>query len=483
MAKKNKKKNGKKAVAKADFVEVTAAGGNTMTSAFTEATMESTAENIKKWRHLLQDHQVSSAWQQRQDSLIAIDWEIVPGGEDQRDLAAAEFLKEQVTRIGFDQITRKMHFAQFYGHAVAECLWAQDGPNIVLDAIKVRAPERFKWSSKTNQLMFMGGNDPQGEPLPEYKMWVYAIPGDSDDVPHGAALGWRLYWPVFLKENGAKFWAVALEKYGMPTALGKYPVGSEQEDINKLLLSLMAIHSQSAVAFPEGFEAELLQSMRSSGGDYETFQGYWDKAVSKIILSQTMTTDDGSSKSQADVHMNVRDGIIQADSDLICDSFNRGPAKWLTEWNFPGAKPPQFWRRIKRAEDLGKRAKRDDALARASGLRPSKAYIEETYGGEWEMPSSPVQPAKPKSKQVSFADSATDPDEIDSLTDQLDDMAAPATADLFDNIKGILETSKNLEQAQERLLQLAADSDNDPATDVLTSGFALADLTGRASVE
>jgi phage gp29-like protein len=107
-----------------------------------------------------------------------------------------------------------------------------------------------------------------------------------------------------------------------------------------------------------------------------------DRAISKIILSQTMTTDDGSSLSQAQVHQGVADKVIKADADLLCESFNRSIGAWFTEFNFPGAIPPRVWRNTEPPEDLAQRAERDTKI-KALGYEPTEDYIAETYGDGW----------------------------------------------------------------------------------------------------
>ncbi|MDO6575377.1 phage portal protein family protein, partial [Staphylococcus pasteuri_A] len=84
-----------------------------------------------------------------------------------------------------------------------------------------------------------------------------------------------------------------------------------------------------------------LEAARSGSADYETQRKALDQAISKIVLSQTMTTDNGSSQSQAKVHSDVKEDVIKADADLICESLNNTAVTWLTNWNFPGAKPPK----------------------------------------------------------------------------------------------------------------------------------------------
>ncbi|WP_142851045.1 DUF935 family protein, partial [Telmatospirillum sp. J64-1] len=294
--------------------------------------LDSLGGDLKHYRALLRDHQVKSCWQQRQRAITAAEWEVEPGGTSAQDKAAAEFLDEQLRRIGFDRVCAKMLHGQYFGYAVGECLWARDGSRITLEAIRVRKPERFRFG-RDGALRLVTRTSPAGEVMPPAKFWVFTAEGDNDDDPHGLGLAHYLYWPVFLKRNAAKFWAIALEKFGMPTAVGHYPQGTTNSEIAKLLSSLLALHGQAAVAFPEGFQAKLLEAVRTSGGDHDTFVRYWDAAIAKIILSQTMTTDDGSSRSQAEVHESVRDDVVQGDADLQCESFNDQVARWLTEWN------------------------------------------------------------------------------------------------------------------------------------------------------
>jgi phage gp29-like protein len=141
----------------------------------------------------------------------------------------------------------------------------------------------------------------------------------------------------------------------------------------------------------EDMTVELIEAARSGTADYEALYERMDKAISKVVLSQTMTTDDGSSRAQAQVHQGVADHVIKSDADLLCESFNRGPVRWLTAWNFPNAQPPRVWRHTEPAEDLQARAERDNKIF-ALGYAPSEQYIEETYGPGWEKKAEPELP-------------------------------------------------------------------------------------------
>jgi phage gp29-like protein len=49
----------------------------------------------------------------------------------------------------------------------------------------------------------------------------------------------------------------------------------------------------------------------------------WDKQVSKAVVGQTMSTDDGSSQAQATIHNEVRVDLLQADAKAESNTLNR----------------------------------------------------------------------------------------------------------------------------------------------------------------
>ena len=136
-----------------------------------------------------------------------------------------------------------------------------------------------------------------------------------------------------------------------------------------------------------------------------------DASISKVILSQTMTTDDGSSRSQAEVHQDVLQSVIKSDADLMCESFNRQVVTWLTEWNFPNATPPRVWRNTEPEEDLMARAERDNKIS-TLGYEPTEEYITEIYGDGWKKKETSPLPSIGSSTEALPAEFA----EISELT-------------------------------------------------------------------
>lgn len=360
--------------------------------------------DIRIYRELLRDDQVISTWQQRRLALISKETFVEPGGKSAIDKQAAEALQENVDALEWDDITEKMMYGIFYGHMVGEIMWAYDGRQIAIDDIKVRRPGRFRFGTKgelylltkenirgelmqsdTTGAVARGTRNPHGP-----KFWAYRAGGDNHDNFYGLGIGHQLYWPVFFKRNDIKFWLTFLEKFASPTALGKLPGAliDDSQKRNQVLAALRSIQSDSAIVIPDSVEIELIEAARSGTADYAGLHARMNAAISKIVLSQTMTTDDGSSRSQAEVHKDVRDEVVEADSDLLCGTFNRSVARWWRDLNYPGAAVPRVWRKTEPDEDINERADRDTKI-HALGYDPTEDYIKETYGEGWVKRAAP----------------------------------------------------------------------------------------------
>ena len=349
--------------------------------------------NLEVYQQVARDDQVKATFQQRRDAVTAREIEVTPGGDGVKEKAAADFIREQIESVNFDDAVNKMLWGVFYGYSVAEFMWGTDGRFITLDDIKVRERHRFGFDAK-NQLYKLDRGNPRGLLMPERKFWTFRSGGDHSDNPYGLGLAHYLYWMTYFKRNGLKFWMIFLEKFGSPTVTGKAPrqVIEDPMERGKLLDALQAIQVDGAVIIPEGVEIELLEAVRGGASDYDTLQERMNTAISKIILSQTMTTDNGSSRSQSEVHKLVRDEVVESDAWMIDDSFNKTAVKWLTEWNFgEGVRPPIVTHARKEEEDLVERSD-IDAKIYSLGFEPTEDYIKQTYGEGWVKRVAPPMP-------------------------------------------------------------------------------------------
>jgi phage gp29-like protein len=345
--------------------------------------------DLELYELVAQDDQVKSCLQQRFRALVAKDWEVIPGGEKRIDKQAAEHLEKQLEAINWDNCNEKMLFGIHYGYSAAEILWERQDDKVGIAAIKVRNRRRFHFNADQD-LVLKTMQNPLGEDLPERKFWHFCTGADHDDEPYGRGLGHWLYWPTFFKRNGVRWWLKFIEKYAKPTRLGKYPAGATQGEKDVLWNALDSFGDDDRSMIPEGLEMLFLESARSGTVDYKALCDQMDGAIAKIILSQTMTTDNGSSRSQAEVHEGVKDEVIESDSDLLCESFNNSVATWLTDWNFPGAAYPKVRRKIQVDPDPAAMADTDTKL-QGLGISLKPEAIATKYGEDYIINESPIE--------------------------------------------------------------------------------------------
>lgn len=356
---------------------------------------------------LRRDEQVQSTFSRRRYSVVAKEWKVEPGGETELDKQAAAHLEAQLKAISWDRITFRMLAGLWPGYSVSECLFKLEdnvdrstgamryplGASRLLElrTIKVRRAGRFRWTNG-GELRLLTTKDPKGLKMPDRKFWIFTCGADDDDEPYGLGLAYYCYWAIWFKRNAAKFWALFLERFALPLPKAVVPPGTKDEERDKIKDALDAFVAGGRLVVSKGVEVSLEQAMKDSGGDFQRFIDIWNAAISKVILTQTMTTDDAATKAGGTVHMQGEEVVVKSDADLVNESFMSGPAAWLTEANFPGAKTPIVSRVFEQAEDLNALADRDTKHAQV-GWKRTKESFEKTFGEGYEY-SAPA-PAAP----------------------------------------------------------------------------------------
>ncbi len=461
----------------------------------------------KGYEELLRDDQVQACFSQRRLAVVRKPWIVEAGGTARNDKNAAKLVEETLKALDWDAITDQMLYARIFGYSVAEILWSADSSGVHVIDIRVRDRSRFVFAPD-GCLRMLTMSAPQGEALPERKFWVASVGASHHDEPYGRGLANALYWPVWFKRNGAKFWSIFLEKFGAPTPIGKFPKGTEESERNKLLQVLQAIQTDAAAIIPEGMVIELLEATRGGNAGYENWMSYWDHAISKIILGQTMTTDNGSSMAQAQVHMEVREDFVASDADLICASAAETWVKWLVEYNIPGAEIPAVWRETEVQEDLKTRSDRDKAL-HEQGYRLKPEAVKRIYGDDYEFVGDATAPTGSAGIPASSGDAVapipakagTQPDTItaaergeDLFPDQaaLDEAVSTISAETLDAqgralLAPIMEALQNADDNPEAFLGWLAEQfpNTDPGAleDMLTRLIFISELWGRLSAQ
>jgi hypothetical protein len=124
------------------------------------------------------------------------------------------------------------------------------------------------------------------------------------------------------KKNMTAFWDMFGEMFGMPIRIAhtSNPDPKEKGRIEKMLQGMGAA---AWGLFPEGTTIDIKETTR--GDAFEVYDRRISRAnseMSKLILTQTMTMDDGSSLSQSQVHEKMFKQTVEAVADNLRDIVN-----------------------------------------------------------------------------------------------------------------------------------------------------------------
>lgn len=368
--------------------------------------------DLKLYDALLDDDVAFSSLQQRRLAIVSRDWEVAPGDDtDPRSVQAADDFRAMIKAVGWDRVTGLLHYATWYGYAVAEAVYTtkvHDGRRIVWLADIVVPDRRWFGFTPNGELRQIGAaSGALGEDeLPPRKFAVVRTGHSHDFAFYGVGLAHWAYWPIFFKRSIIKFWSLYLEKFGMPTVAIEF-TEAQRNDVNekaKLLQAGVAIGQDRAVLLPPGTLEEnrlkLIEAERSGSGasSYQSFYDAQNEALMRIILGQPGTskaTPGGlGGDGQASKDEGVKLEIVKSDSDTISEAINSTFATWFTIWNHgEDVAPPTVYRVLDDAEDVGAVAKRDVDLD-GIGIRRTAESVKETYGGGYvlERAAPPVVP-------------------------------------------------------------------------------------------
>lgn len=199
----------------------------------------------------------------------------------------------------------------------------------------------------------------------------------------------QMYDPIGLLEKAAPYtilkrhswgsWDEFEELFGIPIRIAK--VASQSETVKKEVAGwLEEMGSAPYGVFPIGTEVEIKENTKADAFNvfYQKIKAL-DAEMSKLILHQTMTTENGSSRSQGEVHENTYKELITADKKQLLSILNEHlvPAMRAIGYDIPEGHKIK----INQTKDPNEQIKIDGELMR-SGVKLKSSYLEKTYGVE-----------------------------------------------------------------------------------------------------
>ena len=113
------------------------------------------------------------------------------------------------------------------------------------------------------------------------------------------------------------------EVFGMPLRVGKYGAEPTDKDVATLKRAVKELGVDAAAIIPESMSIDFHEINKGDGASlYTSLLDYIDKQISKLILGQTMTSDNGSSMAQAKVHNDIRLDIVKSDARELEATLN-----------------------------------------------------------------------------------------------------------------------------------------------------------------
>jgi phage gp29-like protein len=391
------------------------------------------------------------------------------------------------------------------GYSVNEIMWDKSKTPWMPGRFEWRDPRFFHYDLVTRRELRLKDEADlmNGIPLEPYKFIVHT-PRLKTGIPIRGGLARLAAWTYIFKNYAVKDWMAFCEVFGMPLRLGKYRPGETEDNIAILRSAVANLGSDAAAVIPEGMLIEFIESAKSTGGQelFEKLATWLDKQMSKAILGQTMTADDGSSKAQAAVHNDVREDIRDADAEQLAETLGRDLVRPYIDLNHgPRDEYPRVcFREAERADipvmsealgilvPLGLRVEMSEVRDKLGFSDPAKdAECLAPAAVPPPVPMDLTAPIVPDGKKPVVATNseqtapAIDPSNL--LATKLGQDAMTFTDPWVEKLRQLTESATSLEDLRDRIITAYGDMDPADLGGIIAQATGLADCAGRSEVQ
>lgn len=439
------------------------------------------------------DPHLFSLMQTRKNTVLGLDWEIIPYSDEARDQEIAEFIGDILYNLqDFEDALLDLLDAIGKGFAVSEIMWAIEDNKAVPVNLKWRHQKKFTYDDLDNLRLLTEENMSTGIEIPPNKFVINKYRARSG---HASRAGvYRVcVWMYLFKNYTVKDWVAFAEVYGMPIRLGKYEPGTTKEERDALLQAVLQIGSDAAGIISNGTEIEFVQAIKQDGDVFKNLAQFCNTEMSKAILGQTLSSDIGDSGSYAasKTHAEVRQDILESDCKGLSKTIRRDLIRPLVLFNFgDDSRLPYLKFHFEKPEDQEKEAAKYKTLAEI-GLPISTEHIYEKFGIP--KPAAGQQiltPPKPSGSLLANKaalvlknppDMVSSQRTVDDLADKLLSSGAPVIEKLLAPYMEAIQDTIDPEELKDKLLAVYAKLDTTELQELLAQGMYVADLFGRWS--
>lgn len=378
------------------------------------------------------DGSLQSALGTREKAVASLEWQLVFPGRSLKSTSGARQRKlvESCLRQHdeFPSAIEHLAGAAYYGHGVVENRWTTDASGkLVIANFVNQSPRRFGYRPRDGAFVWEDtGSVSQGTPMSDFPVGNFAIshPRINGDVPCREGLARVLMWAALFRNWTLSDWLKLGEIGWRPWRVGVYQKGASDEDIDNLTDILDGMSTSGTAVIPNTTEVKVEwpggQAMKASHAELFDKLG---AEMSKAVLGQTLTMDQGARGSQAlgKVHNEVRKDILEADARHVAAVITRDIVTPMVRFNMgPTAEVPRFVFVTQDKEDLETFSVGIANLAKA-GLRIPADWVRDKAGIPHPEDGDELVTVGEES-----ADAEAEPDESDPNETPADDADEPA---------------------------------------------------------
>ncbi|TET67576.1 MAG: DUF935 family protein [Candidatus Aminicenantes bacterium] len=300
------------------------------------------------------DTHLYSVYQTRKLAIAMVPWDILPADDSERSKEIAEFVFTVLadSKGPFSEDIKQILDAIGKGFSILEIVWKlkDDGrwkgkygvEELLFHKQRYWFFKDKRWHKADEDVVLFGDQNMNAKPIPWERIIHYAY--DPADNLYGRAAFRPCYWFYWFKKEGWKSWIVFLNKYGTPTAVGKYPDGAKPGEKTKLLEIIETIQEETGIIIPESMAISFLEASHVGTASYRDLADACNAEISKAILGATQTVEEGRRGSYAlsRAHSEVRRERVEADAVVVSDVIQQQLIKRLVDFNFVTEIYPQF---------------------------------------------------------------------------------------------------------------------------------------------
>ncbi|MBL8065746.1 MAG: DUF935 family protein [Chthonomonadaceae bacterium] len=299
---------------------------------------------------MTKDSMVQTVLTLKKLAVLAADFRIVPASHTPLAQQKADFVVKAFDRMEGSPLQVIGHAADAFtkGWSVQEVVYAADKGHYWIEAVRPKDPSGF--GLKVNKFGKIEGLSLRvpGEPdrdLPKEKFAVY-IHRRQYGLPKGQSDLDAAYPHWKAKQGLLKAWKLQLEKFAIPTVMGRYERGLPPEEQTTILRALQDFQSTSAVIYPQEIEVSLLGGGREPSTGFQEAIEFHNREIARAVLGQTLTTDEGrrvGSLALGKVHLQIL--LLQINAlrrELAEEVMTEQVVRPLVELNFGPGEVPRF---------------------------------------------------------------------------------------------------------------------------------------------